>query len=140
MPLVRALRSHVPSALVPRSLAATAVVAILSIYVVHDKGCGCQHIMGEVFNRSAGARPPFKQGDRSWAWVTSCLLLPFLWLLGCPKSPWLETFAGPDWGSKLPPPPFHSCRSGPGWLRRCQKGKGIASGGSAAPAPLPKGS
>jgi hypothetical protein len=31
--------------------------------VAHHEECGCQHIVGEVRNRSAGARPPpFKQG------------------------------------------------------------------------------
>jgi hypothetical protein len=65
----------------------------LNIDMACDEGCSCQHIMGEVRNRSAGTRPPFKKGDRSWAWVTSCLLLPFAWMPACPKSPWLETFA-----------------------------------------------
>jgi hypothetical protein len=39
-PLVRTPQRHVPSVLVPRSFLATTVVAILSIYMTHDEGCG----------------------------------------------------------------------------------------------------
>jgi hypothetical protein len=42
----------------PLIFCGTRVVAISDVYVARDEECGCQHIMGEVRNRSASARPP----------------------------------------------------------------------------------
>jgi hypothetical protein len=99
--------------------------------------------MGEVHNRSAGARPPpLKQGDRSWAWVTGCSLLPFPWPPACPKSPKLENLHLTKLGFQTSSAaiPFIQI-----WTRMAptvprSKGKGAALGEGDAPASLPKGS